>query len=116
MIHSQRAKNPRLPVPATVVLLPIICLVATLALWVVHITMCEEMLTSLRCFKSLLVCQIRDLLLSPIYYTNLCAYYIFNQDLRYSIEISLRVPVMTPERASLPQDAIHPPVKPSLLR
>ena len=38
MIHCQRERNPKLPVPASI--LPVvICSVATLALWVVHTTM-----------------------------------------------------------------------------
>ena len=54
MIHCQQTRNLKLPVPATI--LPVVvCLVGTLASWVVHITMWKEMLTSLRCFKSLLV-------------------------------------------------------------
>ena len=113
MMHGQRARNTRfnlkLMVPALPAsVLPVICLVATLALWVDHITMCEEMLISLRCFNTLLVRRIRDLLPSPTIYPKLCVHY--NQDLRYSIEISPRVLVMTPENATLPQDAIQPPV------
>ena len=40
MIHCQQARNPKLPMPATILRLQaVICSVATLALWVVHITM-----------------------------------------------------------------------------
>ena len=38
MIHCQRERNPKLPVPASI-LSVVICSVATLALWVVHTTM-----------------------------------------------------------------------------
>ena len=38
MFHCQRARNPKLPVPATIPPV-VICSVATLALWVVHTTM-----------------------------------------------------------------------------
>ena len=38
MIHCQQARNLKLLVPATIPLV-VICSVATLALWVVHITM-----------------------------------------------------------------------------
>ena len=113
MIHGQRAKYPRLPVPATV--LSIICLVATLALWVVHITMCEEMLTSLRCIKFLLVRQIRDLLPSSIFYPNLCVYLLYFQSGFEILHRNISASACHDSRARFPPPRCHPSTRKAIL-